>query len=86
MKISTKPDDKALWRRLIHQINDRLEHLQPGKNYQLEDILGADYWDDEDDSHLALGHAFSALVQDRRVPFIFKGFSKDRHNEYHYDG
>jgi hypothetical protein len=82
MKIQVKPSDTATTRRLINQVNARLPELQPGEAYSLESILGPDYWVDEDDSHQAMGHCFSKLVGDVRVPFDFLGFTNDRHNCY----
>ena len=84
MQTATKATDKALVRRLINQVNERLTELVPGQEYPLEAILGPDYWQDEDDSHLALGHFFSMLVGDNRVPFVTAGWSSNRHNKYRY--
>lgn len=87
MSIEIKTTDKALTRRLIDQINRKLADLEPGKEYALEDIVGQEYWQDEneDDSHHALGRAFSKLVSDGRTPFIDIGLTKDRHNNYQYN-
>lgn len=84
MSIAVKTKDKAITRRLIDQINKRLSALKPEHEYELEGILGAKYWEDEDDSHLALGHVFSQLVGDNRVPFKSAGWSSNRHNKYRY--
>lgn len=84
MPISKKPDDNATVRRLIDQINRRMPELEADKPYQLEDILGPEFWADEEDSNTALGHHFSGLVKNGRVPFTFDGWTKDRHNKYQY--
>ena len=84
MPFSTRPNDNATVRRLLDQLNSRLPELEQDKPYQLEDILGPEYWADEEDSNLALGHHFSQLVSNGRVPFSFDGWTKDRHNQYRY--
>jgi hypothetical protein len=84
MKIAMKKDDKATMRRLIDQVNSRLKALKPGNEYELETILGPDYWVDEEDSNLALGHHFRKLVRDGRAPFVYEGLTGDRHNKYRY--
>jgi hypothetical protein len=85
MKIATKSTDNATVRRLIDQLNSRIPSLKGSGPYELETILGEAYWADEDDSNLALGHHFSALVRNGRVPFTFDGWTKDRHNKYRYN-
>ena len=84
MKISKKPDDNVTVRRLIDQLNSRIPDLEPDSMYQLEAILGPEYWVDEEDSHNVLGRHFSALVCSGRVPFSSEPLSKDRHNQYRY--
>jgi hypothetical protein len=84
MKINKQTDDKATMRRLIDQVNSRLEVLESGNKYELETILGPDYWVDEEDSNNALGHHFSKLVRDGRAPFVYEGLTGDRHNKYRY--
>lgn len=84
MSIQIRTDDNATVRRLIDQLNARLQFLEPGKEYELETILGPEYWADEEDSNNALGHHFSGLVRNGRVPFTFDGWTKDRHNKYQY--
>ena len=88
MTIKSKPTDKALTRRLIDQINLRLAELEQGKVYTLAGIVGNEYWQDEDvdDSHNALGRAFSNLVGEDRAPFADAGLTGDRHNQYQYTG
>jgi hypothetical protein len=88
MSIEIKPTDKALTRRLINQINRRLPELKSGKEYALEGIVGQEYWqdEDEDDSHHALGRAFSNLVGEGRAPFVDAGLTGDRHNNYQHTG
>ena len=88
MSIKIKSTDKALTRRLINQINLRLPALEPEKDYALAHIVGQDYWKDEDeeDSHHALGRAFSNLVGKGRAPFVDAGLTRDRHNNYRYTG
>jgi hypothetical protein len=85
MHIVKKPDDNATVRRLIDQLNSRLAILESGDKYELETILGPDYWADEEDSNLALGHHFSKLVRDGRAPFVYEGLTGDRHNQYRYN-
>ena len=84
MSIAVKTKDKAITRRLIDQIITRLPELKSAHEYELEGILGSDYWQDEDDSHLALGIAFSKLVSQGRVPFECAGWTGNRHNKYRY--
>ena len=84
-KIKEKAKDKAMIRRLIHQVNSQLENLDPGREYDLRHILGNEYWDDEEESHKALGRAFSFLVGDRPTPFTNKGLTKARHNKYLFE-
>jgi hypothetical protein len=84
MPISRRQNDNATVRRLIDQLNSRLDILEPGNKYELETILGPDYWADEEDSNLALGHHFSQMVRDGRVPFVYEGLTGDRHNKYRY--
>jgi hypothetical protein len=84
MKVAMQKDDKATMRRLIDQLNSRLEVLESGNEYTLETILGPEFWADEEDSNNALGHHFSKLVRDGRAPFAFDGWTKDRHNKYCY--
>ena len=88
MTIKIKPEDKALTRRLIDQINRRLSELTPGKEYTLEHIVGLEYWQDEDenDSHHALGRTFSLLATEGRAPFVVAGWTGNRHNNYRYTG
>lgn len=84
MNIQVKPSDAVTTRHLIHQVNIRLQELEPDGVYSLESLLGPDYWADEDHSHLALGRCFSKLVSDSRAPFTSAGLTNNRHNNYRY--
>jgi hypothetical protein len=86
MLIKKRSTDKALTRRLIDQINRRLPELVSGEQYALEDIVGPEYWldEDENDSHLALGRAFSLLVAAGRTTFVEAAWTSNRHNNYRY--
>ena len=87
MTPTTKPTDSKRTRKLIQQIVARLKYLDPGRHYQLETIVGPEFWEQEEDSHKGLGHDFSKLVRDNRVPFVrAEKLSSDRHNLYVYTG
>lgn len=77
--------DSTIQRKLLTQVEKRLPYLTAGKVYTLAAILGESFWEhDDEDSHHALGRAFSALVTKKRVPFKAKGWTSNRHNEYKY--
>ena len=86
MNIAIQDSDNDQQRRLITQVQCRLGDLIPGKLYSLEAILGIEYWEEEDDPHRGMGMRFSALVAQGRLPFVFTGFTKQRHNQYRYTG
>jgi hypothetical protein len=84
MKIAIMPSDNALVRRLIVQVESRLPELIAKKRYQLEDILGPQFWESGEASHIAMGLAFSKLVRTGRAPFDVAPLSSDRHNTYRF--
>ena len=84
MNITVIASDNALQRKLIHQLNSRISELTPKSVYSLEAIVGADYWQDEPESHRSLGRYFSSMVNKGRAPFTTAGWTLDRHNKYRY--
>ena len=86
MKIKSKPNDSALDLKIIAQVNMRLSALKRGEKYTLAGILGKDYWDSHETAHRATGQRFSKLVREGRTPFIPTDLSKDRHNQYYFNG
>ena len=86
MSIAIETTDTNLQRKLIEQVDKRVEYLTAGESYTLAAILGEIFWEENDDeSHKAQGRCFSALVNEGRVPFDANGWTKYRHNEYRYN-
>ena len=85
MTITIEATDTEQQRKLITQVDKRLQYLTAGESYTLAAILGETFWEENDDeSHKAQGRCFSALVNEGRVPFDANGWTKYRHNEYRY--
>ena len=97
MTIKYESTDTEMQRKLLLQVEKRLPYLTVGDTYTLAAILGESFWEgenddddsgdnrnDDEDCHRTWGRCFSALVAEGRVPFLMKGFTKYRHNEYVY--
>lgn len=85
MNIIINDTDTDQQRKLLEQVDKRLQYLTAGESYTLAAILGETFWEENDDeSHKAQGRSFSGLVNEGRAPFDSNGWTKYRHNEYRY--
>ena len=86
MTIFIQSSDNPTQRKLLIQTAARVTDLASGSILSLEAILGPEFWDEAEESHVALGRYFSDLVSKGRVPFVQAGLTSRRHNRYRFTG
>jgi hypothetical protein len=84
MDIFILPSDTPQQRKLLAHIIARMCSLKPKNRYSLEAIVGPEFWEDVDESHISSGLCFSGLVRKGRIPFVRAGLTTNRHNRYRY--